>query len=149
MHSASEVINVDATPEQVWQVLSDLRRLPEWYVPAQRIQILTEGPVRAGWQFDLAVKTLPGIVLSAIGTVREVDPRQRRIVWRGKALGIEGDSCWEVVPAPGNGGAQIRHTFQGQGWLLFLSHSLGRNALTVRQRLANLKALVEGEAQPD
>lgn len=144
MYHASESIIVQASPAQTWQVLADLRRLPEWYVPAQGIELLTPGPVALGWQFHLAVKTLPGIVLTALGTVNEFDAPKRSISWRGQALGITGDSRWQVKPA-GDGAALIDHTFEGQGWLMFLSHHSGRHQLTVQRRLANLKRLVEAE----
>jgi uncharacterized protein YndB with AHSA1/START domain len=148
LHSATESIEVKATPEQTWQVLTDLRRLPEWYVPAQQIRVLTDGPVREGWQFVLAVKTWAGLVLEALGTVKEFDPQQKSITWRGQATGIAGDSRWQITPAA-NGYAQINHTFQGQGWLMFLSQKLGRNRRAVRLRLANLKGLVEAEITTD
>lgn len=144
MHRATESIEIKATPEQTWQVLSDLRRLPEWYVPAQRIKIITAGPVREGWQFILAVKTLSGLVLDAVGTVKEFDPPNKSITWRGQAMGIAGDSCWQLKPTE-QGYTRLNHTFQGNGWLMFLSQKLGRNRLTVRKRLMNLKNLVERE----
>jgi hypothetical protein len=147
VYTETAIIEVEASPEQVWQVLSDLRRLPEWYVPSQAIDVLSDGPIQPGWQFDLSVRTLAGIVLSAIGTVKIFDPDRRRIVWRGRATGIEGDSRWEVLSGPQTGQAQIRHTFAGRGWLFFLSYKLGRNALTLQGRLANLKALIEHEVQ--
>ena len=145
MHQATDTIEIEATPEQTWRVLSNLSRLPEWYVPAQRIKILTDGPIREEWQFMLAVKTLSGLVLDAIGTVKEFDPQSRAITWRGQAMGIAGDSRWQVLSAD-DGKARIKHTFQGQGWLMFLSQKLGRNKMTVRKRLENLKRLVEREA---
>jgi hypothetical protein len=145
VHSATHSIEVKATPEQTWQVLADLRRLPEWYVPAQRIKIVTEGPVREGWQFILAVKTWSGLVLEALGTVKEFDPQRKCITWRGQATGIAGDSRWQIVSTD-EGTARIDHTFQGNGWLMFLSQKLGRNRMTVHKRLANLKQLVEAEA---
>ena len=145
MHSATETINVKASPEQTWAVLSNLERLPEWYVPAQEIKVLTEGPVRVGWQFNLAVRTLVGLVLNALGTVKAFDPDRKSITWAGQAMGIAGDSRWEIVPAE-NGQARINHTFEGNGWLMFLSQKLGRNRLTVRKRLTNLKQLAEQEA---
>lgn len=144
MHSATESIEVNATPEQTWQVLADLKRLPEWYVPAQQIKIVTEGPVRQGWQFILAVRTWSGVVLDALGTVKEFDPQNKSITWRGQATGIAGDSRWTISPTE-QGTARIDHTFQGQGWLMFLSQKLGRNRMTVQKRLANLKRLVEAE----
>ena len=144
MHSATDSIEIEATPDQTWQILADLHRLPEWYVPAQRIQVLTAGPVRKNWRFRLAVKTLSGLVLDALGTVKEFDPQQRVITWRGQARGIAGDSRWQVIAAE-NGTSRIHHTFEGGGWLMFLSQNLGRNKLTVRKRLVNLKKLVEME----
>ena len=72
---------------------------------------------------------------------RAFDPQQRVITWRGKAAGIEGDSRWQVI-VNGNGTARIEHTFEGEGWLMFLSQKLGRNKMTVRKRLENLKELV-------
>ncbi|NJN97564.1 MAG: hypothetical protein HC875_27545 [Anaerolineales bacterium] len=144
MHSATESIEVNATPEQTWQVLADLKRLPEWYVPAQQIKIITEGPVRQGWQFILAVRTWSGVVLDALGTVKEFDPHNKSITWRGQATGIAGDSRWTISPTE-QGTARIDHTFQGQGWLMFLSQKSGRNRMTVQKRLANLKRLVEAE----
>jgi hypothetical protein len=144
VHSATDSIEVNATPEQTWQVLADLQRLPEWYVPAQRIKIVTSGPVREGWQFILAVKTWSGVVLDALGTVQEFDPQRKSITWRGQAKGIAGDSRWQIV-ATDKGTARIDHTFQGNGWLMFLSQKLGRNRITVHKRLTNLKNLVEAE----
>jgi hypothetical protein len=145
VHSATDSIEVKATPEQTWQVLANLSRLPEWYVPAQSIKIVTEGPVREGWQFILAVKTWSGVVLDAIGTVKEFDPGGKSITWRGQARGITGDSRWKIVSTE-HGTARIDHTFQGNGWLMFLSQKLGRNRMTVHKRLTNLKNLVEAES---
>lgn len=145
MHSASDTIEVKASAEQTWRVLSNLSRLPEWYVPAQSIDIITQGPVRENWQFILAVKTLSGLVLDALGTVKEFNPQDKVITWRGQATGIAGDSRWQVISAE-NGYSIIRHTFQGKGWLMFLSQKLGRNKMTVHKRLTNLKLLVEREA---
>ena len=144
MHSATDTIEVKATADETWQVLSDLSRLPEWYVPAQTIKVITKGPVRENWQFVLAVKTLSGIVLDALGTVKEFEPEHKTITWRGQATGIAGDSRWQVV-STNNGRSQIHHTFEGKGWLMFLSQKLGRNSMTVRKRLTNLKNLVEAE----
>ncbi len=145
MHKATDTIDVKASADQTWQVLSDLHRLPEWYVPAQNIKVVTKGPVREDWQFILAVKTLSGIVLDALGTVKEFDPPNKAITWQGQAKGIAGDSRWQVV-ATQNGHSKINHTFEGNGWLMFLSQKLGRNKMTVRKRLTNLRDLVELEA---
>jgi len=144
VHHATESIEVNATAEQTWQILTNLGRLPEWYVPAQRIEVVTDGPVRQDWQFILAVKTLSGVTLNALGTVNEFDPQRRVITWHGQATGISGQSRWQVHPTK-DGSARINHTFEGKGWLMFLSQVSGRNRKTVRKRLSNLKRLVEIE----
>ncbi|MEM7033844.1 MAG: SRPBCC family protein [Chloroflexota bacterium] len=144
MTHPTESIDIQASADQVWQTLSDLPRLPEWYVPSQWIRVLTDGPVRPSWQFTLGVKTLPGFVLDALGTVTTCDAQSRTIIWRGKAMGIEGDSRWQVTETT-SGRAKLEHTFAGQGWLFFLSVNTGRNQLIMQQRLQNLKALVESE----
>jgi carbon monoxide dehydrogenase subunit G len=144
MHNATDQIMVEAAPEQSWRVLTDLARLPEWYVPAQSIKILSDGPVRKDWKFELPVKTLSGIVLSALGVVIHFDPSQRTIIWHGQAMGITGDSRWQIVDT-GDGRSRIDHTFEGEGWLMFLSQKLGRNRLTVRKRLTNLKRIIEND----
>ena len=144
MHKATDSIEVKATAEQSWKILSDLSRLPEWYVPAQSINVITDGPIGENWQFILAVKTLSGLVLKALGTVNEFDPQNKVITWRGQAMGIAGDSRWQVISIE-NDYSRIDHSFQGDGWLMFLSQKLGRNKMTVRKRLTHLKTLVELE----
>jgi hypothetical protein len=143
VYTAQDQIIIQATPSQVFQVLSDLHRLPEWYVPAESIILLGEGPLEPGRQFRLTVRTLGGIPLQALGTVLTYQPEAGTLIWRGQSLGISGDSCWQALPQ--NGQTSLKHTFAGSGWMLLLSKLLGRNIMTVRARLANLKNLVETE----
>jgi len=88
---------------------------------------------------------MAGLILQALGTVKEFDTVNKIITWRGQAMGIAGDSRWQIVPTD-NGQSRINHTFEGSGWLMFLSQKLGRNQMTVHKRLTNLKALAEREA---
>lgn len=143
MYTAHDQIEIKASPEQVFEVLANLARLPEWYVPSEGIDILTTGPVALDWQFNLQVRTLGGVLLNALGTVKLFNLEQHAITWHGKTWGIEGDSCWQAYPQQNH--TLLKHTFQGSGWMLFLSKTLGRNRMTVRKRLTNLKKLVEAE----
>jgi hypothetical protein len=143
VYTAEDQIIIRATPTQVFRILADLRRLPEWYVPAESIDILQDGPLKPGWQFRLGVRTLGGFPLQALGTVLIYQPQSHELVWRGQSLGIQGNSRWQAQPQ-GNQTC-LKHTFTGTGWMLFLSNMLGRNTMTVRARLANLKALIENE----
>lgn len=143
MHTAEVEIEIQANPAQTFQILSDLPRLPEWYVPSHGIDILSEGPVRPGWQFNLQVHTLGGIRLDALGEVLDINPGKHLLSWHGKTLGIEGDSVWEVNPAGQY--STVRHRFTGQGWMLLFARLMGRHENTLFQRLQNLKKLVEHE----
>ncbi len=145
MYTSQYQIEINASPEQVFRTLSNLHRLPEWYVPSEEINVLSNGPVAKGWQFHLGVRTLGGVLLKALGTVTNFKPEDYAITWSGKALGIEGNSRWQAVPQ--NGHTLLEHTFEGTGWMLFLSKKLGRNDMTVQKRLSNLKALVEKEVE--
>jgi len=141
LYTSSAEIEIQATPKQVFTILSDLSHLPEWYVPAQAIHPHQETPLKPGWQFYLMVRTLGGIVLRALGTVKTYDPDNYHITWHGQALGIQGDSQWQVQIQ--NNKTLVTHTFTGTGWMLALSHFLGRHHQTLAMRLTNLKRLVE------
>lgn len=139
--TASVEITIAQPADAVFSLLCDLRRLPEWYEPAQAIEILTPGPVQVDWQFVLTVQTLGGISLKALGTVTTYQPENRLVIWHGQTMGIQGDSRWQVL-ADGPQ-ARVQHSFTGRGWMLWLSNKLDRHESTLMARLENLKRLSE------
>lgn len=86
---ASE-IEIGATPEAVWEVLTSLERWPSWNPDVKSMSV--EGPVAAGTVFRW--KAGPATVES---TIRRVEP-PRLIAWTGKTLGIKAIHFWHLEP---------------------------------------------------
>jgi len=110
-HSHVEVV-VDATPEQVWAVVSDPTRVGEW----------SHECVGVTW-LDGAHRAEPGVRFrgrSRVGLVRwtrtceilAVEPR-RELVWRTIPTLLVPDSTrWRISLAPAGGGTRITQAFE-------------------------------------
>ncbi|MCA1553585.1 MAG: SRPBCC family protein [Chloroflexi bacterium] len=139
-HGYTETILINATPADVWRVLSDLSRLPEWYYPSRRVQLMDSNVAREGAQFVLWIRTAAGVEVRAPGEVLHVET-ERMLQWRGRSTGIAATATWTLVPRGDQ--TQLTHEFAGGGWMMLLSTITGRAPRTARTRLANLKRVVE------
>jgi uncharacterized protein YndB with AHSA1/START domain len=138
----SHEIDIAAPPAAVWQVLADLSRLPEWYYPSQRVEVIDAGPVQPGSRFVLWIRTIVGIVVRAPGEILRAEP-ERLLQWRGQASGIAATATWTLTDK--NGYTRLTHEFAGGGWMMLLSTLTGRAPKTARRRLEGVKRVVEGE----
>jgi len=139
-HTYNDSILIDASPAEVWRVLSDLSRLPEWYFPSRRVQLLDGTQAQAGAKFVLWVRTAAAIDLRAPGAVLQSEPA-RLLQWRGRSAGISATATWRLNAQSAK--TCLTHEFAGSGWMLLLSTLTGRAPRTARKRLENLKRLVE------
>jgi uncharacterized protein YndB with AHSA1/START domain len=74
-------IDIDATPERVWQVLTDLRTYPEWMPFGSS----AEGALTVGGRLSFTVPLWSGLMRRTVQlTVLEVEP-PRRLRFRGRA----------------------------------------------------------------
>jgi uncharacterized membrane protein len=67
---------VDAPIEQVWAVLADIERQPEWMTEMQSVRLLSDGPIGVGTQCEADVRFF-GISVADPVTITEFEPPMR------------------------------------------------------------------------
>src|SRR5262245_14137741 len=85
---------VEATPEQVWAVLGDVRRMPELSHELVRMVALKRGGLRRG-QWYLGINRRGAVVWPTRSTVTDVEPR-RLLAWDTASSGARW--IWELQP---------------------------------------------------
>jgi uncharacterized protein YndB with AHSA1/START domain len=75
--------NIEASPEVVWAVLTDVERWPEWSPSMTKVTRLASGPFVEGSQARIKQPRLPTMVW----TVTELTPG-RSFVWEAKRPGL-------------------------------------------------------------
>jgi uncharacterized protein YndB with AHSA1/START domain len=136
---ASE-IEIGASPEGVWEVLTTFERWPSWNPDVKSMSV--EGPVEPGTVFRW--KAGPGTIVS---TIQRLEP-PRIMAWTGKTLGIKAIHFWHLEPR--NGGTFVRTEESYEG--LITRPFRGRLQKTLDKALADglqyLKTEVERPARP-
>jgi hypothetical protein len=95
------VTEIAATPEEVWAVLTDTARFPEWnpFIPA------LAGELREGARLEVRIAPPGGRAMTFKPTVRVVHPG-RELRWLGR-LGLpgvfDGEHAFVLEPLPGGG----------------------------------------------
>jgi hypothetical protein len=122
----SAEVDVDATPERVWSVLTDLAAYPVW----NPFIVRAEGVVEPGGRLTLRMQPVGGRAMTLRPRLIEVDePRQVR--WRG-TLGVPGlmDADHVFTLEPRGSGTRLVQQEDFRGVLVpFLAASLDRNTL--------------------
>ena len=120
-------IEIDASPEQVWQVLSDLAAYPEW----NPFIVSAEGTLEAGHRLELRMQPAGGRAVTLKPTVIEAT-HGRRLRWLGR-LGLRGLFDAEhvfTIEAREEGGTRLRQHEVFRGVLVPLAaRSLDRGTL--------------------
>jgi hypothetical protein len=98
-------IDVAATPDVVWEVLTDFDRWQEWNPEVKSMSF--EGPLAPGAMFRW--KAGPGTIVS---TVEEID-RPRYIRWRGRTLSIAALHEWRFEGRDGGTHVETDESFSG------------------------------------
>jgi hypothetical protein len=131
-------IEIAASPEAVWEVLTAFEGWPTWNREVKSMTI--QGNVAPGTVFRW--KAGPGTITS---TIQRVEP-PRKIAWTGKTLGIDAIHFWHLEPRNGVTFVRTEESFEGLVARLFrrsLQRTLDRS---LADGLAYLKAEVERRA---
>jgi hypothetical protein len=137
-------IDIHATPERVWQILTDFAAYPQWN------PFMTEasGTARQGERLAIRMQPEGGRAITFRPTVREAIPG-RRLPWLGHLLvpGIfDGEHSFTLEPLA-DGGARLVQQEDFRGVLVpLLAKSLDRRTLPAFERMN--QALKERAEQP-
>lgn len=109
--AAEVVVDLTATPAQVWAVLSDPTRVGEWSHECQAVSWVdgyAEAAVGAKFRGDNQVRRLRW---SRTCTITELEP-ERLLVYRTSG-GVPSDSTeWRFDLQPANGGTRVTQSFR-------------------------------------
>jgi hypothetical protein len=103
-------IDIDATPEQVWRVISDVRRTSEWSPECRRV--VARSPLRVG-RFLLGLNRRKAIVWATVSRITEFEA-DRAISW----VVLTNRSVWTYRVEPTDTGSRLtetRETPRGEG----------------------------------
>jgi uncharacterized membrane protein len=131
---------IDAPPELVWSVLTDVARMPEWNSSMTLVERLDQGPFAVGSSVRIKQPRLP----TAVWRVVELTP-QRSFSWKTTASGVTTDAG-HVLATALSGGTDVTLTLGLNGLLAplvgLLTSALARRY--VDMELEGLKARSEG-----
>jgi uncharacterized membrane protein len=124
-------IEIDAPPQLVWDVFSNVEAWPEWTASVTSLAGLDDSTLAVGRRF--AIKQ-PGMQ-KLTWTVTEIDPGSSW-VWVQRSPGVNVIARHYVTPRPG-GGTLVRQELDQGGWLGTL---VGRLMLKKTKRFLELEA---------
>ena len=126
-------IDIDATPEHVWQVLSDFGSYPQW----NPFIIRAEGQARPDSRLVMRMQPVGARGTTLHPTVVEATPG-RRLRWQGR-LGMRGIFDAEhtfTIEQVGDGQVRLVQDEQFRGLLVpFMSRSLDRHTLPAFEQM--------------
>lgn len=102
-------VEIDASPERVWGVMTDVERWPEWTASVERAERLDDGPLRAGSRARLKQPRFPPVVWE----VTDLEPG-RSFSWTAKNVGVTSIGEHRITPGP-SGSVTVNLTLRQQG----------------------------------
>jgi hypothetical protein len=118
MHKILTEIDIDATPERVWSILTDFAAYPSWNPFIRSIS----GDVQAGHRLTVSIQPVGGRAMTFRPTILLVQPTSE-LRWLGHLLfpGIfDGEHCFKIA-ASTSGGVRLTQAETFSGVLVALS----------------------------
>src|SRR4028119_2134338 len=98
----SITVEIDASPERVWEVLADVERWSEWTETVTSVRLLDDGPLRSGSRAKINQPKIPETEY----VVTEIEPGQS-FTWVASGPGVTTKAHHAVEALPG-GGSRVR-----------------------------------------
>ena len=95
-------VEIDAPPERVWGVMSNVERWPEWTASVERAERLDDGPLQVGSRARLKQPKFPPVVWE----VTDLEPG-RSFSWTARNVGLTSVGHHRVIPRA-DGGVTVR-----------------------------------------
>ena len=130
--AAAEIL-VNAPPQRVWNLLTDIAHWPTWQPDISESAI--SGPLTPGTVFTWSTST-------EIRSRLELVEPNKRLAWTGKAWTATAIHVWELLPQPG-GRTLVRTRESMDGFLLSLFFSSEKLQASDQQWLNALKTAAE------
>ena len=141
-------IDIAATPERVWQILTDLSGYHEW----NPFVVAAQGRAETGCQLTLRMQPAEGRAVTLTPTVTDVVDA-RRLSWRGRFLvrGLFDAEHVFTLEAPPGGTTRLTQAERFSGVLVpLLARSLDRGTLPAFHAMnAALRRRAEHAAVPE
>ena len=103
---AAGSLEMAASADEVWAVMTDFRRWPEWNPQIREAKL--EGPLAPGTTFRW--RSGPGTITSVLLAVEQPS----EFGWRGRTFGIHAVHVWRIEPA--GTGVRVRTEESWRGW---------------------------------
>jgi uncharacterized protein YndB with AHSA1/START domain len=132
---ASQHIFIQATPQQVWAVLTNIDAWAAWQTDIRQPKL--HGPLRPGTTFDW--KTGGAGIHSTLHTVEP----DKQFGWTGRTFGMYAVHNWTLTPMSGGTQVAVDETMQGLLAGLFKKSFNANLATGMQQWLERLKAEAE------
>jgi uncharacterized protein YndB with AHSA1/START domain len=138
--SSQAQVDIAASSERVWDLLSNIDRWPQWNALVQAAEL--SGPLLPGSVFRWKSKGL-----TIVSTLQDVTPNQR-LTWTGKAFGTRAIHTWEIAET--DRGVVLRTAESFDGWLpRLMPRSMQRTLdATLPAWLQAIKSEAETRPQP-
>jgi len=107
-------VDIEARPEEVWQVMSDIERWPEW-TPSIDAVSFVDGAASLGIGVRARIKQPK--VPAMVWTVTELTPN-RSFTWTNRAMGIASIATHSIEPT--QRGSRVTLAVQQSGLLVHL-----------------------------
>ena len=139
-------VTIQRPIEEVFAVLTDPTRSPEWSKHSIRGELLTEGPPRVGSRRRTVVKGFAGIgTMESVFEVTEIDPL-RAVALKQVSASWGGNGATRYTFTPVDGGTRVDWTWElipSGPMRLLMGPTLVLTRRMFQSDLENLKALME------